>query len=41
MLGAYVGYTAVYLTGSFWMALVAAPLLVGAFGAAFELGILR
>ena len=41
MLGAYVGYTAVYLTGNFWAALVAAPLLVGGFGAAFELGILR
>jgi branched-chain amino acid transport system permease protein len=41
MLGAYVGYSAVQLTGNFWMALVAAPLLVGGFGAAFELGILR
>src|ERR1700759_3445105 len=41
MLGAYVGYTAVAITGYFWAALVAAPLLVGGFGAAFELGILR
>ena len=41
MLGAYVGYSAVAITGNFWAALVAAPLLVGAFGAAFELGILR
>jgi branched-chain amino acid transport system permease protein len=41
MLGAYVGYTAVHWTGSFWIALIAAPLLVGGFGAAFELGILR
>ena len=41
MLGAYVGYSAVYVTGSFWAALIAAPLLVGGFGAAFELGILR
>src|SRR5215467_9056615 len=41
MLGAYVGYSAVAITGSFWAALIAAPLLVGAFGAAFELGILR
>ena len=41
MLGAYVGYSAVHLTGSFWAALIAAPLLVGGFGAAFELGILR
>jgi branched-chain amino acid transport system permease protein len=41
MLGAYVGYSAVQITGDFWMALIAAPLLVGGFGAAFELGILR
>ena len=41
MLGAYAGYTAVHLTGSFWIALVIAPLVVGLVGAAFELGILR
>ena len=41
MLGAYVGWSAVRVTGSFWGALVAAPILVGGFGAAFELGILR
>ena len=41
MLGAYVGWSAVHVTGSFWAALVAAPLVVGGFGAAFELGILR
>jgi branched-chain amino acid transport system permease protein len=41
MLGAYVGYSAVHWTGSFWLALIAAPLVVGGFGAAFELGILR
>ncbi|MEI7710112.1 MAG: branched-chain amino acid ABC transporter permease [Rhodospirillales bacterium] len=41
MLGAYVGWSAVRWTGNFWLALVAAPLLVGGFGAAFELGILR
>ena len=41
MLGAYVGWSAVYVTGSFWGALVAAPILVGGFGAAFEMGILR
>ena len=41
MLGAYVGYSAVHFTGSFWAALIVAPLLVGGFGAAFELGILR
>ena len=41
MLGAYVGYSAVHWTGSFWAALIVAPILVGGFGAAFELGILR
>jgi branched-chain amino acid transport system permease protein len=41
MLGAYVGYTAEQITGSFWAALVFAPLTVGLVGAAFELGILR
>jgi branched-chain amino acid transport system permease protein len=41
MLGAYVGYTAVQVTGSFWGALLVAPLVVGGVGAAFELGILR
>jgi branched-chain amino acid transport system permease protein len=41
MLGAYVGWSAAHVTGNFWMALIAAPILVGAFGSAFELGILR
>jgi branched-chain amino acid transport system permease protein len=41
MLGAYVGYSTVHWTGSFWVALIVAPILVGGFGAAFELGILR
>lgn len=41
MLGAYVGYSAVHLTGSFWGALLLAPVAVGLVGAAFELGILR
>ena len=41
MLGAYVGYSAVQLTGSFWGALLVAPVVVGGVGAAFELGILR
>ena len=41
MLGAFVSYTAVRLTGSFWAALVLSPLLVGLVGTAFELGILR
>ena len=41
MLGAFVGYSAVRFTGSFWVALIAAPIVVGGFGTAFELGILR
>ncbi|MET0567858.1 MAG: branched-chain amino acid ABC transporter permease [Hyphomicrobiaceae bacterium] len=41
MLGAFVGYSAVRYTGSFWIALVAAPIVVGLIGTAFELGILR
>jgi branched-chain amino acid transport system permease protein len=41
MLGAFVGYTLVHVTGSFWIALVVAPLVVGALGTAFELVILR
>lgn len=41
MLGAFVGYSAVRLTGSFWLALVAGPVVAGAMGVAFELGLLR
>ena len=41
MLGAFVGYSAARLTGSFWLALIVAPLAVGIIGALFELGILR
>ncbi len=41
MLGAFVGYSAQRITGSFWLALVIAPVVVGLFGTAFELGILR
>ena len=40
MLGAFVGYSAARF-GGFWLALAVAPLAVGAFGALFELGILR
>ncbi|MEY4751865.1 MAG: hypothetical protein RIQ60_4079 [Pseudomonadota bacterium] len=40
MIGAYVGYTLSGLVG-FWVALVLAPLLVGAMGAAFERFALR
>ena len=41
MLGAFIGYSAVRLTGSFWLALALAPLAVGIVGALFEFGILR
>ncbi len=41
MLGAFVGYTAAHITGSFWVALIVAPIVVGLFGTTFELGILR
>jgi branched-chain amino acid transport system permease protein len=41
MLGAFVGYSLTRWSGSYWIALVGAPVLVGMFGAAFELGILR
>jgi branched-chain amino acid transport system permease protein len=41
MLGAFVGYTAARITGSFWAALIVAPIVTGLFGTAFELGILR
>ena len=41
MAGAYVGYSTVHWTHNFWLALIVAPILVGGFGAAFELGILR
>src|ERR1051325_1227488 len=36
MLGAYVGHGVAVATGSFWLALIVAPLAVGALGAAFE-----
>ncbi len=41
MLGAYLGFTMVTLSGSFWLSLVAAPLLVGFLGAALESSTLR
>jgi branched-chain amino acid transport system permease protein len=41
MLGAFVGYSVVRATGTFWLALVLAPIVVGIVGTAFELGILR
>ena len=36
MLGAYVGYSTVAWTGSFWPSLIIAPLVVGAIGGIFE-----
>ena len=41
MVGAYVGYSAAQWTGSFWVALVVAPIVVGVLGLIFELFILR
>ena len=41
MLGAFIGYSLVRATGTFWLALALAPIVVGAVGTAFELGILR
>jgi branched-chain amino acid transport system permease protein len=41
MLGAFIGYTTVRISGSFWLALLVAPVLVGVLGALFELAILR
>ncbi len=36
MLGAYVGFKTVELTGSFWLALLVTPIFVGVIGALFE-----
>jgi len=41
MLGAFVGYSAVRFTGSFWVGLVLGPLVAGGIGVAFETGLLR
>src|SRR6266852_5621777 len=41
MLGAYVGYTANVLTGSFLVSLVVAPIVVGLVGMVFEWTLLR
>lgn len=41
MLGAFSGCTAVRLSGSFWVALFAAPLVVAALGVLIERGLLR
>ena len=36
MLGAYIGYTVAIYTGSFFLALIIAPILVACFGIVFE-----
>src|SRR2546422_2422895 len=41
MLGAYVALSVVQLTGSFWLALIAAPLVLGALGLVLEPLLLR
>ena len=41
MLGAFVAFTLARLTGSFWVALGLAPLVVGVAGIGFEAGVLR
>ena len=41
ILGAYVTYTVTNLCGNFWLALLIAPLAVGAFGFLIELVFLR
>jgi branched-chain amino acid transport system permease protein len=41
MLGAFLGYSAVRFTGSFWAGLVIGPIIAGAIGVAFEMGLLR
>ncbi|HWP76313.1 MAG TPA: hypothetical protein VNU03_17455, partial [Methylomirabilota bacterium] len=41
MLGAYLGFTTVALSGAFWPALVAVPLVVGTLGALIESSTLR
>lgn len=41
MLGAYIGLSVAGATGSFWLALIAAPLAIAAIGAVFHLVLLR
>jgi branched-chain amino acid transport system permease protein len=41
MLGAFIGYSVVRATGTFWLALALAPIVVGVLGTAFEFTILR
>src|SRR5918912_4504322 len=41
MLGAYVGVLVLSLTGSFWLALILATLIIGVFGAVMQIVTLR
>jgi branched-chain amino acid transport system permease protein len=41
MLGAFIGYSTARVTGSFWAGLLLSPLIAGAIGTAFEMGLLR
>ncbi len=41
MLGAYVGWLTVQLTGNFWLSLLVAPAVVGGVGILVEIGVLR
>lgn len=41
MLGAYMGFSLLHLTGTFWLSLIIAPILVGMLGLAFERVFLR
>jgi branched-chain amino acid transport system permease protein len=41
MLGAFIGVSAARATDSFWAALLLSPLIAGAIGTAFEIGLLR
>jgi branched-chain amino acid transport system permease protein len=41
MLGAFIGYSVARATGNFWVGLVLSPLIAGAFGTVFEIGLLR
>jgi branched-chain amino acid transport system permease protein len=41
MLGAYTGFTVALLTGSYWLALIGAPILVGVLGLVIEAVVMR
>lgn len=41
MFGAYLGMSVARVTGSFWVALIVSPLIIGAIGFAIEAGLLR